>query len=108
VAASIRQCLLNLSRERGEDFNLVLTQYGLERWLYRLERSDHSGRFVLKEAMLFRLWTGRSHRPSSAVDVLITVVPSMLYSAETLVDGTVELARREQRLEHLDSVISPE
>jgi hypothetical protein len=34
VAASIRQRLLNLARERKEDFGLVLTKYGLERVLY--------------------------------------------------------------------------
>ena len=38
MAASVRQQLLNLSRERGEDFQLVLTWYGLERLLYRLGR----------------------------------------------------------------------
>jgi len=35
VAASVRQRLLNLARERNEDFGLVLTKYALERMLYR-------------------------------------------------------------------------
>ena len=34
VAASVRQQLLVLSRERGEDFQLVLTWYAAERFLY--------------------------------------------------------------------------
>ena len=70
VAASVRQRLLNLSRQRGEDFNLVLTQYGIERWLYRLGQSEHSGRFVLKGAILFTLWAGRVHRPTRDLDLL--------------------------------------
>lgn len=48
VVASVRQRLLNLARERGEDFQYVLVRYGLERFLYRLGRSEASNRFVLK------------------------------------------------------------
>ena len=33
MAISIRDRLMHLARERGEDFQLVLTQYGLERLL---------------------------------------------------------------------------
>jgi hypothetical protein len=36
IAQSVRQRLLNRSRERGENYNLVLVRYALERFLYRL------------------------------------------------------------------------
>jgi hypothetical protein len=36
LAASIHARLLNRAKERGEDFNLILTRYALERFLYRL------------------------------------------------------------------------
>jgi hypothetical protein len=39
AAVSIRQKLLNLAKERNEDFGLVLTRYALERFLFRLSRS---------------------------------------------------------------------
>jgi hypothetical protein len=39
IAASIRQRLLNLARERGEDFQQLLVSYALERVLYRLAQS---------------------------------------------------------------------
>lgn len=48
MAASVRQRLLNLARERKEDFGLVLTKYGLERVLYRIAQSKHREAFVLK------------------------------------------------------------
>lgn len=70
VAASVRQRLLNLSRDKGEDFNFVLTQYALERFLYRLASSEHADRFVLKGAMLFAAWSDRSHRPTRDLDLL--------------------------------------
>ncbi|MHB1515789.1 MAG: nucleotidyl transferase AbiEii/AbiGii toxin family protein [Acidiferrobacteraceae bacterium] len=40
---SIRQRLLNLSVHRGEDPNLTLTRYALERLLYRLACSEYEG-----------------------------------------------------------------
>ena len=47
VAASVRQRLLNLAKERGEEFNVVLARYAVERFLYRLSRSKHRDLFVL-------------------------------------------------------------
>jgi len=55
IAASVKQKLLNLARERGEDFNTLLVRYGVERFLYRLSVSKHSGSMNLKGAMLFVL-----------------------------------------------------
>ena len=69
LPASIRQRLLNLSRDRGEDFNLTLTRYGIERLLYRLSQSEHADHFVLKGALLLSLWTGRLQRPTRDLDL---------------------------------------
>ena len=70
IAASVRQKLLNLSRDRQEDFGLVLTKYGLERVLYRMSRSKHRDAFVLKGALLFELWTQQRYRPTRDADFL--------------------------------------
>jgi predicted nucleotidyltransferase component of viral defense system len=67
---SVRQRLLNLARERGENFDYLLTRYGLERFLYRLAGSPHRDRFILKGAMLFLLWGMDEHRPTRDADLL--------------------------------------
>jgi hypothetical protein len=59
VAASVRQQLLDLSRERREDFQLILTWYAAERFLYRLALSKYSKQFILKGAMLLNVWMDR-------------------------------------------------
>jgi len=64
ISASVRQRLLNLIRESGDDPNLVWTRYATERLLYRLSVSEHAGDFILKGAMLFMVWTGQSYRPT--------------------------------------------
>lgn len=69
LPASVRQRLLNLAQARGEDFGLVLTRYGIERFLYRLAQSEYHDQFVLKGALLFELWTQRSYRPTRDLDL---------------------------------------
>lgn len=70
LAASVRQRLLNLRRERKEDFNLILSQYAIERLLFRLSQSTLVNQFVLKRATLFAEWTGKLHRPTQDIDLL--------------------------------------
>lgn len=43
-AHSIHARLLNHAKARGDDFNLVLNRYAVERWLYRLSVSEHRER----------------------------------------------------------------
>ena len=76
IAASVRQKLTNLSRERNEDLQFVLTRYGLERLLYRLSISKYVDQFILKGAALFQLWTGQPHRSTRDLDLLGSGAPS--------------------------------
>ena len=52
LPASVRQRLLTLSQQRKEPFDLMLVRFGIERLLYRLSRSRHADKFLLKGAML--------------------------------------------------------
>jgi predicted nucleotidyltransferase component of viral defense system len=70
LAASIRARLLNLAKERGEDFSLTLNRYAVERYLYRLAQSSWRDNFLLKGALLFDLWFGEPHRPTRDADFL--------------------------------------
>ena len=68
VGASVRARLLDLARRSGDEFNFILTRYGLERLLFRLA-SSHRDQFVLKGAMLFPLWSGSPHRATHDMDL---------------------------------------
>jgi Nucleotidyl transferase AbiEii toxin, Type IV TA system len=70
IPASVRQRLLNLARERKEDFGLLLTKYSLQRVLYRIAESKYRDQFVLKGALLFELWTDQRYRPTRDADFL--------------------------------------
>src|SRR5665213_2553636 len=69
-AASIRARLKNRSDAAKQDFNLTLTHYGLERLLYRLSVSRHAPNFLLKGALLFKLWYDVQQRPTGEADLL--------------------------------------
>lgn len=70
LAASVRQRLLNISRESEQDFQQLLIRYGLERFLYRLSSSQYSEEFILKGAMLFYVWKLGGFRPTKDIDLL--------------------------------------
>jgi predicted nucleotidyltransferase component of viral defense system len=70
IGASVRARLMNLARERGQVFDLLLTRYALERLLYRLSISKHRNRFALKGAMLVTTWFEDPHRPTRDLDLL--------------------------------------
>lgn len=69
-SASVLARLLNRSRSTGENFNLLLSRFVIERLLYRLSVSPHAGHFVLKGALLFALWYDTPHRPTRDADLL--------------------------------------
>jgi hypothetical protein len=52
-AASVLARLLNRSRSTGENYNLLLSRFVIQRLLFRLSVSPHAGNFVLKGALLF-------------------------------------------------------
>jgi len=70
LAASVRQRLLNRARADERPFNELLQYYAMERFLYRLSRSDHAERFILKGALLLRIWNSPVQRPTMDIDLL--------------------------------------
>ena len=70
IAKSIRERLLNLAKAQDQNFNTLLTQYALQRLLYRLSISDYHHQFVLKGAWLFVVWNNTLHRPTRDLDLL--------------------------------------
>ncbi len=68
--ASVRQQLLNRARASNRPFNELLQHYAMERFLYRLSESEYGDRFVLKGALLLRVWEAPFVRPTMDINVL--------------------------------------
>ncbi len=70
VAASVRARLANHATQTERPFQEVLQYYAMERLLYRLSRSSHASSFVLKGALMLRVWGAAAQRPTKDVDLL--------------------------------------
>ncbi len=70
IGASVRTRLLQVGRRTGQNFELVLNRYAVERLLYRLSRSRHADRFVLKGATLLMTWFDEPFQVSRDLDLL--------------------------------------
>lgn len=98
VAASVHQRLLNLAKETKRPFNELLQYYTMERYLFRLGNSPHADRFVLKGALMLRVWNLPLARPTMDID--------MLGRSPGSVDDLVEIIRQCLRTEGIDDGIS--
>jgi Nucleotidyl transferase AbiEii toxin, Type IV TA system len=70
VPASVLARLLTLAKETGDDYQTLLLAYAAERFLFRLGASDLRERFVLKGAMVLRIWSDHPYRATRDLDLL--------------------------------------
>lgn len=70
VAASVRARLANHARASQRPFQEILQLYGLERFLYRFSQTPASEHFLLKGALLLRVWGAPGSRPTRDIDFL--------------------------------------
>jgi len=98
LAASVHARLAQRRSKTGEDFNVLLVRFSLERLLYRLSRSAHREQFILKGAMLFALWEPTLHRVTRDLDLLGFGNPSR----GRLTEIFCELCRQEVEADGVD------
>jgi hypothetical protein len=70
LSASVHARLLNRARAEARPFDELVQYYAMERFLYRLSRSTHADRFVLKGALMLQLWGGPHARATRDIDLL--------------------------------------
>jgi hypothetical protein len=70
LAASVHQRLLNRARVEGRPFNELLQYFVMERFLYRLGHSPYQDQFVLKGALMLKVWGVPLPRPTRDIDLL--------------------------------------
>jgi hypothetical protein len=77
TAASVHHRLLNKAKESSRPFNELLQRYAIERFLYRLSKTPHAGRFVLKGALMFSVWSRATSRHTMDIDLLVRIGNSL-------------------------------
>ncbi len=69
IPASVRQRLLNISRENNRLFTDLVQHYAMERFLYRLSQSDYADSFILKGALALQVRKVAKFRPTMDIDI---------------------------------------
>lgn len=67
---SVHDRLLNRAKRSKRPFGELLQYYAMERFLYRLSQSRHADRFILKGALMLRVWQSSELRPTMDIDLL--------------------------------------
>lgn len=70
IPASVRQLLLNRAKKDRRPFNELLVNHAMERFLYRLSKSAHADKFILKGALMMKVWCLTGLRPTMDIDML--------------------------------------
>ena len=70
LPASVAARLLHRAKQMGDVYQTLLTSFCFERFLHRLGESETRERFVLKGAMLLRLWSSQPYRTTRDLDLL--------------------------------------
>src|SRR5258708_39833132 len=85
ISASVKQRLLNHAKETGRAFEDLFNYYAMERFLYRLSKSKHRDKVVLKGALMFVVWKTPRSRLTRDID--------LLGQLENSVDRLVQMAK---------------
>jgi len=86
IAASVHQRLLNKAKESSRPFNELLQYFAIERFIYRLSRSPHADKFILKGALMFTAWYGFASRPTMDIDLLGKIDNSLEVITDAITD----------------------
>ena len=69
-ATEVRRRLRRRADELGFDFQQALQYYAMERFLFRLSQSAWSERFIVKGAIMLRVWDAAVARPTRDIDFM--------------------------------------
>lgn len=70
LAASVHARLQNQARATKRPFQELLQYFAMERFLYRLSKTSHRTRFVLKGALMLHVWDAPLARATKDLDFL--------------------------------------
>lgn len=90
VAASVRARLRAHAKKGGQPFQEVLHYFAMERFLFRLSKSRHADKLVLKGGLMLTAWQAPQSRPTKDIDFLAKM-PNDLESVAAAVREVCEM-----------------
>lgn len=85
MAASVRERLLQKARKDKRPFDELLQYTAMDRFLYRWSTSKSANHFVLKGALMLRVWNVSERRATRDIDMLAKDISNELGSIVTII-----------------------
>jgi hypothetical protein len=89
MSASVRERLLQQAKKDQRPFDELLQYFAMDRFLYRWSRSEHAGLFVLKGALMLRVWEADDFRSTRDIDVLASDTSNDLESMAKIIKDVI-------------------
>jgi hypothetical protein len=90
--------LLQLARESHRPFNELLQYFAMERFLFRMSRSKHASRFVLKGGLMLLAWRAPLSRPTKDIDMLAVLDNDIQVVEDVVRDVCLEAVEPDGRI----------
>lgn len=107
VPASVLERLLMYSKKEKLSYQQVLQNYLMERFLYRVSQSKYQEKFILKGALLLKVWQGQISRPTKDID-LLGKVENSLDNLARVIKECLSIEIKDGISFHLDSIKTKE
>jgi hypothetical protein len=108
ISASVHERLLKKARLGQRPFEELLQYFAMERFLYRWSQSSHVKEFVLKGAVMLRVWEVSEFRPTRDIDMLANNAHKNPESIMAVVEDVISVEEERDGLLFLAETITGE
>ncbi len=108
IPVSVKTRLLNLARSSKRPFQELLQYYGMERFLFRLSESNHRDIFILKGALLLKVWRISDSRATMDIDTLARTSNSLANLTKIIKEICEHVPSIDDGIEFLSSSVKGE
>ena len=81
TSRQLKDKIRNMSRGDSDRAQLLIRNYGMERFLERVSLSRHKDNFILKGGMLVSAMVGLENRATMDIDTTVRNMPCLLYTS---------------------------
>lgn len=85
-STQVKALIQNMAKSDSDKAQLLIRNYGMERFLERVSLSRHRNNFILKGGMLVSSIVGLDHRATMDIDTTIRNMPLGVPEAEAIVE----------------------
>ncbi len=108
MSASVHERLLRQAKKDRRLFDELLQYFAMERFLYRWSKSPHVRRFVLKGALMLRVWEASEYRPTRDIDMLARSTINSLEAMIAIVKEVIAVGVESDGLIFLPDTVTAE